>query len=71
VHPDRACVGDAPKILVILAPTNNGRSVLHRPAAVESMRNPVTVDSEWDRQSVVPIGQTSIEIAVQQALAEG
>ncbi len=35
------------------------------------MWNPVTVDSERDLQSVVPIGQTSIEIAVQQTLGEG
>jgi uncharacterized protein YbjT (DUF2867 family) len=38
---------------------------------VESMRNPVTVDPERDLQSVVPIEQTPVEVAVQQALAEG
>ncbi len=38
---------------------------------VESMRNPVTVDPERDLQSVVPIEQTSVETAVQRALAEG
>ncbi|WP_257298461.1 NAD(P)H-binding protein [Haloarchaeobius sp. FL176] len=38
---------------------------------VESMRNPVTVDPDRDLQSVVPIEQTSVEVAVQQALAEG
>ncbi|WP_299263659.1 NAD(P)H-binding protein [Halorientalis sp.] len=38
---------------------------------VESMRNPVTVDSERDLQSVVPIEQTPVEVAVQQALAQG
>jgi len=37
---------------------------------VESMRNPVTVDPERDLQSVVPIEQTPVEVAVQQALAE-
>jgi dTDP-glucose 4,6-dehydratase len=38
---------------------------------VESMRNPVTVDPERDAQSLVPIEQTSVEAAVQRALAEG
>jgi dTDP-glucose 4,6-dehydratase len=38
---------------------------------VESMRNPVTVDSERNLQSIVPIEQTSVETAVQQALANG
>jgi uncharacterized protein YbjT (DUF2867 family) len=38
---------------------------------VESMRNPVTVDPKRDLQSVVPIEQTPVEVAVQQALAEG
>ncbi|MEF8905770.1 MAG: NADH-binding protein, partial [Haloarculaceae archaeon] len=38
---------------------------------VESMRNPVTVDPERDLQSVVPIEQTPVEVAVQRALAEG
>jgi dTDP-glucose 4,6-dehydratase len=38
---------------------------------VESMRNPVTVDLERDLQSLVPIEQTSVEAAVQRALAEG
>jgi uncharacterized protein YbjT (DUF2867 family) len=38
---------------------------------VESMRNPVTVDPERDLQSVVPIEQTPVEVAIQQALAEG
>jgi len=37
---------------------------------VESMRNPVTVDPQRDLQSVVPIEQTPVEVAVQQALAE-
>ncbi len=38
---------------------------------VESMRNPVTVDPDRDLQSVVPIEQTPVETAVQQALANG
>ncbi|MFC6613569.1 NAD(P)H-binding protein [Halopenitus salinus] len=37
---------------------------------VESMRNPVTVDPERDLQSVVPIDQTPVEVAVRRALAE-
>ncbi|WP_336001846.1 NAD(P)H-binding protein [Halorientalis halophila] len=36
---------------------------------VESMRNPVTVDPERDLQSVVPIEQTPVEVAVRRALA--
>jgi dTDP-glucose 4,6-dehydratase len=35
---------------------------------VESMRNPVTVDSERDLQRVVPIEQTSIEDAIAAAI---
>ncbi|WP_297885897.1 NAD(P)H-binding protein [uncultured Halorubrum sp.] len=38
---------------------------------VESMRNPVTVDADRDLQSVVPIEQTSVETAVEDALADG
>ena len=38
---------------------------------VESMRNPVTVSSERDLQSIVSIEQTSVETAVQRALADG
>ena len=38
---------------------------------VESMRNPVTVDPERDLQSVVPIEQTPVEVAIRRALAEG
>jgi dTDP-glucose 4,6-dehydratase len=38
---------------------------------VESMRHPVTVDPDRELQSLVPIEQTSVEMAVQQALAEG
>ncbi len=38
---------------------------------VESMRNPVTVDPDRDLQSVVPIEQTPVEVAIQRALAEG
>jgi dTDP-glucose 4,6-dehydratase len=38
---------------------------------VESMRNPVTVDPERDLQSVVPIEQTPVEVAIRKALAEG
>jgi dTDP-glucose 4,6-dehydratase len=36
---------------------------------VESMRNPVTVDSSRDLQDVVPIEQTTVEDAVRRALA--
>ena len=36
----------------------------------ESMRNPVTVRPDYDLQSIVPITQTPIEIAVRDALAE-
>jgi dTDP-glucose 4,6-dehydratase len=35
------------------------------------MRHPVTVDPDRELQSLVPIEQTSVEMAVQQALAEG
>ena len=37
---------------------------------VESMRNPVTVDPERDLQSLVPIEQTPVEVAIRRALAE-
>jgi dTDP-glucose 4,6-dehydratase len=35
------------------------------------MRNPVTVDPERDLQSLVPIDQTPVEVAIRRALAEG
>jgi uncharacterized protein YbjT (DUF2867 family) len=38
---------------------------------VESMRNPVTVDPERDLQSVTPIDQTPVEVAVRQARSKG
>ncbi|MFQ3285804.1 NAD(P)H-binding protein [Natronomonas sp.] len=50
--------------------TTDVQYAIARPLA-ESMRNPVTVDPERDLQSVVPIEQTSVEVAIQQALAEG
>ncbi|AXG07167.1 NAD-dependent epimerase/dehydratase family protein [Haloplanus rubicundus] len=50
--------------------TTDVQYAIARPLA-ESMRNPVTVDPERDLQSVVPIEQTSVEVAVQQALADG
>jgi uncharacterized protein YbjT (DUF2867 family) len=50
--------------------TTDVQYAIARPLA-ESMRNPVTVDPELDLQSVVPIEQTSVEVAVQQALAQG
>ena len=50
--------------------TTDVQYAIARPLA-ESMRNPVTVDPERDLQSVVPIEQTPVEVAVQQALADG
>jgi uncharacterized protein YbjT (DUF2867 family) len=50
--------------------TTDVKYAIARPL-VESMRNPVTVDPERDLQSVVPIDQTPVEVAVQRALAEG
>jgi len=50
--------------------TTDVQYAIARPLA-ESMRNPVTVDPERDLQLVVPIEQTPVEVAVQQALAEG
>lgn len=50
--------------------TTDVQYAIARPLA-ESMRNPVTVDPERDLQSVVPIEQTPVKVAVQQALAEG
>ncbi|MEZ3118153.1 NAD(P)H-binding protein [Halobaculum sp. MBLA0147] len=49
--------------------TTDVQYAIARPLA-ESMRHPVTVDPERDLQSVVPIKQTSVETAVQRALAE-
>ena len=37
---------------------------------VESMRNPVTVDPERDLQSLVPIEQTPVKVAIRRGLAE-
>jgi dTDP-glucose 4,6-dehydratase len=48
--------------------TTDVQYAIARPLA-ESMRNPVTVDSEMDLQDAVPIDQTSIEDAVRKALA--
>ena len=50
--------------------TTDVQYAIARPLA-ESMRNPVTVDPDRDLQSVVPIDQTPVEVAVQRALAEG
>jgi dTDP-glucose 4,6-dehydratase len=50
--------------------TTDVQYAIARPLA-ESMRNPVTVDPSRDLQSVVPIEQTSVEVAVQRALADG
>jgi hypothetical protein len=50
--------------------TTDVQYAIARPLA-ESMRNPVTVDADRDLQSVVPIDQTPVEVAVQRALAEG
>jgi dTDP-glucose 4,6-dehydratase len=50
--------------------TTDVQYAIARPLA-ESMRNPVTVDPERDLQSVVPIEQTPVKTAVQQALADG
>ncbi|RCU46721.1 NAD-dependent epimerase/dehydratase family protein [Haloplanus salinus] len=50
--------------------TTDVQYAIARPLA-ESMRNPVTVDPERDLQSVVPIEQTPVEVAVRQALADG
>ncbi|WP_251329415.1 NAD(P)H-binding protein [Haloplanus pelagicus] len=50
--------------------TTDVQYAIARPLA-ESMRNPVTVDPERDLQSVVPIEQTPVQVAVQQALADG
>jgi uncharacterized protein YbjT (DUF2867 family) len=50
--------------------TTDVQYAIARPLA-ESMRNPVTVDPDRDLQSVVPIEQTPVKVAVQQALAEG
>jgi dTDP-glucose 4,6-dehydratase len=49
--------------------TTDVQYAIARPLA-ESMRNPVTVDPERDLQSVVPIEQTRVKVAVQRALAE-